>query len=290
MDHEEIKALLAIAALNWLEADEAGALEEHLRAGCDECESELREYREVAGALALSFEDAGAEQRIWERLDTRLASTTGTVRPPRVAARKAEKSAAPSARLKIWRVATGVAAAAAVAATIYAGVVTNRFRQVDAERQQMAEALNSQIGSLRLELTSARSQIDALKRVLAVRLRLQHVLMAPDLRLTRLEPLKTAPGAKAIVAVSMVNRSAMIEATGLPATPPGKTYELWWITKERGPIPAGLFRVEKTRGSVVASAAMPPAREHVILSAVTLEPAGGVKKPTGAMYLKGTPG
>jgi hypothetical protein len=28
----------------------------------------------------------------------------------------------------------------------------------------------------------------------------------------------------------------------------------------------------------------------VLLSAVTLEPAGGVSKPTGAMYLKGAPG
>jgi hypothetical protein len=35
---------------------------------------------------------------------------------------------------------------------------------------------------------------------------------------------------------------------------------------------------------------LPPAGEHVLLSAVTLEPAGGVSKPTGAMYLKGAPG
>jgi len=32
---------------------------------------------------------------------------------------------------------------------------------------------------------------------------------------------------------------------------------------------------------------MPPAGQRVMLAAVTLEPADGVDKPTGAMYLKG---
>jgi len=44
-----------------------------------------------------------------------------------------------------------------------------------------------------------------------------------------------------------------------------------------------------------AKQAMPADRDLVVamaalLSAVTLEPAGGVSKPTGAMYLKGAPG
>ena len=80
----------------------------------------------------------------------------------------------------------------------------------------------------------------------------------------------------------------MFQAAGLPATPAGKTYELWWITKEHGPVAAGLFQAEDGH-PVVAPVSLPPAGEHVLLSAVTLEPAGGVSKPTGAMYLKGAP-
>jgi anti-sigma-K factor RskA len=76
-----------------------------------------------------------------------------------------------------------------------------------------------------------------------------------------------------------------LHANGLPATPAGKTYQLWWITREHGPVAAGLFRAEQGR-AVIAPVAAPPAGEHVLLSAVTLEPAGGVSKPTGAMYLK----
>ncbi len=64
---------------------------------------------------------------------------------------------------------------------------------------------------------------------------------------------------------------------------------MWWITKEHGPVAAGLFQAEDGR-PVVAPVSLPPPGEHVLLSAVTLEPAGGVSKPTGAMYLKGAPG
>jgi hypothetical protein len=39
MEHQEIKDLLALAALDRLEADEANAVSEHLHAGCAECEA-----------------------------------------------------------------------------------------------------------------------------------------------------------------------------------------------------------------------------------------------------------
>ena len=66
MEHQEIKDLLALAALDRLEADEANAVSEHLHAGCAECEAELRAYREVAASLALALEPAGSNTRIME--------------------------------------------------------------------------------------------------------------------------------------------------------------------------------------------------------------------------------
>jgi hypothetical protein len=149
--------------------------------------------------------------------------------------------------------------------------------------------MDSRLDGLRAELTRAHDEVGALQQVLGTRIRLEKVLSAPDLRLTRLKPLAPAPGAGAIVAVSATNKAAVFQAIGLPATPAGKTYELWWITKEHGPVAAGLFQAEDGH-PVVAPVSLPPAGEHVLLSAVTLEPAGGVNKPTGAMYLKGAPG
>ena len=54
------------------------------------------------------------------------------------------------------------------------------------------------------------------------------------------------------MAVSTANGTALIQVTGLPAAPAGKTYELWWITKESGPVKAGLFEVQGP-GTVIAA-------------------------------------
>ncbi len=289
MDHQAIKDLLPLAALDRLEPDEARALQEHLRAGCDECEAELRELREVAASLALSLEEPeGSEERIWERLDLRLHADAAE--PSRPAARETDGVRRPArGRVGVWRAATAVMAAGIIGIAIYAGGISNQLRRANEKHQQELAAMDSRLDGLRAELTRARDEVGALQRVLGTRIRLEKVLSAPDLRLTRLKPLAPAPGAGAIVAVSATNKAAVFQAIGLPATPAGKTYELWWITKEHGPVAAGLFQAEDGH-PVVAPVSLPPAGEHVLLSAVTLEPAGGVNKPTGAMYLKGAPG
>jgi anti-sigma-K factor RskA len=294
MDHQAIKGLLPLAALDWLEPDEARELEEHLRAGCDECEAELRELREAAASLALSLEQEGSqagseeksEERIWERLQARLQDAVP--QPGRAGAKAAGRARRP-ARVGAWRAATAVMAAGIVGIAIYAGQMSDRMRRASEENQEQLRAMNSRVASLSAEIRRAHVEVGALHRVLADRLRLEKVLSAPDLRLTRLAPLAPAPGANGIVAVSATNMAAVFQAAGLPATPAGKTYELWWITREHGPVAAGLFQAEEGH-PVVAPVALPPPGEHVLLSAVTLEPAGGVSKPTGAMYLKGAPG
>lgn len=292
MDHQAIKDLLPLAALDRLEPDEARTLQEHLRAGCDECEAELRELREAAASLALSLEqeslEEGSEDRIWDRLEARLHEAVA--QPDRPTAREADSARRPTrGRVGAWRAATAVMAAGIVGMAIYAGQIRDRLRRANENHQQEIAAMDSRIASMRAELTRARVEVGTLQRVLGDRIRLEKVLSAPDLRLTRLAPLAPAPGAGAIVAVSATNKAAVFQAAGLPATPPGKTYELWWITKEHGPVAAGLFQAEDGR-PVVAPVSLPPPGEHVLLSAVTLEPAGGVSKPTGAMYLKGAPG
>ncbi len=286
MDHQEIKNLLPLAALDRLEPGETLVLEEHLRAGCEECEAELRELREVAASLALSLDQGGSdevsEELIWERLKARLRSAEGPGSAGKEATRARRGYGA-------WRAATAVMAAGVFAIAIYASQLRNRLYRANEENQHELAAMESRIVGLRTEVTRARAEVSSLQRVLGERMRLEKVLSAPDLRLTRLQPLAPAPGAGAVVAVSATSKAAVLQAAGLPATPSGKTYELWWITKEHGPVAAGLFQAEDGQ-PVSVPVSMPPTGEHLLLSAVTLEPAGGVSKPTGAMYLKGVPG
>lgn len=294
MDHQGIKDLLSLAALDQLEPDDTASLQEHLRDGCDECEAELRALRETAAALAFSLEApapasaVGSEERIWARLEARLRPSAP---PPRLGARVRDLARRPPSRGRVgaWRTATAVLAAGVVAFALYAGRLNDQLQRAHADQRRALAAIDSQVADLRTQLTSAHDEVGALQHVLNERARLERVLSAPDLRLTRLAPLAPAPGAGAIVAVSVAHKTALLQANGLPATPAGKTYQLWWITREQGPVAAGLFQAEQGR-SVIAPVVMPPAGEHVLLSAVTLEPAGGVSKPTGAMYLKGAPG
>jgi anti-sigma-K factor RskA len=167
-----------------------------------------------------------------------------------------------------WRDATAAMAAGIVGIAIYAGQMSDRMRRANEEHQQQLAAMNSRIAGLDAELKTARVEVATLQHVLGDRLRLEKVLSAPDLRLTRLAPLARAAGAHAIVAVSATNKAAAFQAAGLPATPAGKTYELWWITKEHGPVSAGLFRAEdgppggRSRGVAISGRARAAERRN----------------------------
>jgi anti-sigma-K factor RskA len=290
MDHQELKDLLPLAALDRLEPDEARALEEHLRGGCAGCEAELRAYREAVAALATTMEGAGSEQRIWENLEARLHHNAAashalahSVSRPAHADHGERRSGA-----GWWRGFAAIAAAAALALFFYDRSIVDSARRAEIQQLGQYEKLSWELRNLHSDLDAARMEAYVLRNVLVDRAKLERVLLAPDLQLTRLAPLPPARGGVGLVAVSNASRNAVFQAFGLPETPPGKTYELWWITKESGPVRAGTF-IAQTNRSVVTAASMPPAGERVMLAAVTLEPSGGVDKPTGAMYLKGSP-
>jgi anti-sigma-K factor RskA len=295
MDHEEIKHLLPLAALDQLGPDETVILSDHLRT-CDVCPAELQAYRDAAAAIPLAHEASTPHERIWARLEARLAaegqlSPAKVAAPPPVTATPDRPPARrPSAgRASGWRIATGLAAAAAIIIAVYAGRLNRQLDQQNLAVRSQVASLKAQIADLRTDVSDARLGMAVLRQRLANRERLQRVLLTPGVSLTRLAPLPAAPIASAVVAVSPSNGGAVIEARGLPPTPPGKLYELWWITKENGPVPAGLFAAHDS-SAITASVAPPPPGQHVLLSAVTLEPVPGVPKPTGTMYLKGAPG
>jgi anti-sigma-K factor RskA len=290
MEHQELINLLPLAALDRLDPDEARELEEHLREGCADCEPELRAWRETAAAFAMALEPAGSEQRVWQRLEARLQADAAAAnsldreasRPRPVDRRKRQSS------VGFWRGMAAVAAAAAIAIFTYNRVISDRANRAELRQLAQLQSRDSELKNLRSDLTTARTEAQTLRSVLDERVKLDRVLMAPDLQLTRMSPVGPVRGAGGVVALSHASRAAMVQAFGLPPTPPGKTYELWWITKQGGPVKAGLFSARAGR-STVAPASMPPQGQRVMLAAVTLEPAGGMDKPTGPMYLKGAP-
>jgi anti-sigma-K factor RskA len=81
-------------------------------------------------------------------------------------------------------------------------------------------------------------------------------------------------------------RAGYFVASGLPAIPAGKTYQLWVVVGGGKPISAGTFPVDP-RGDAILRVGPIPAAPAAEVFAVTLEPAGGLPAPSGPMYLAG---
>jgi anti-sigma-K factor RskA len=181
----------------------------------------------------------------------------------------------------------GVAGASLAAVALLLILLVSRSYDI-ARRDRDLLALRSQLQQAQRELAVADKDAFDLRQELDSRTRLTRVLLAPDMEVYKLAPLLPSFGATGLLTVSTSNRTAMLETAGLPIVPEGKVYEFWWIGSQRGPLKGGLFRAESGRETIVAVTA-PPVGELIVASAITLEPAGGVSKPTGTMYLKSLP-
>ena len=76
---------------------------------------------------------------------------------------------------------------------------------------------------------------------------------------------------------------AILMAKGLPAPPAGKAYQLWFIAGGK-PLPGKVFTTDAS-GAGTLTDNVPSAAMNSPIFAITLEPAGGVPAPTGAIYL-----
>jgi hypothetical protein len=281
MSHDELKALLPLRALDQLDPDEARALADHLANGCPECDREIDEFREALGEFAIAAANAdGADERIWKLIEPRLAHAQLTDRP---GGRYGDR---PLRRPRGTRM---VAGAMAVVAAALGFAVIGVERNIESARHATdteIAGLRARIDYLQMGLETASAKLSDLKTQLLLASNLSLAALSPDARVVRLNGLAAAPGAHATLALSAGNKTAFMQVSGLPVAPQDKIYEAWWIGRDTGPIRAGLFDAP-AEGIAKVQLIMPPRGEEIIASAITLEPAGGSDKPTGAMYLKG---
>jgi anti-sigma-K factor RskA len=286
MDHAQIKELIPLKALSRLEGDEARAVDEHLAAGCDECERELASFNEALAALAI-VEDSGGEdssQRIWSRLQARLGDDPRT--SDRAARRVEDRAVRQPSRRSGLAMLGSAAVAAVVAIAVSAVFYNSRVRTITTDTSDEITALTAKVILLQRNVDTTGDQLAALQAKVAQTTDLTLASVSPDARVVRLSGLAASPSASGTVAFSHAQGTAILEVSGLPPTPDDKEYEVWWIGEKQGPLKAGLFE-PANQGATIVSLDLPPPGEVVLASAVTLEPLGGVDKPSGAMYLKG---
>jgi len=251
MNHEEWLQRAEIYSLGALDGEELAQFETHLASGCRLCENHLRETRETLTILPRSLTPLDPPPAIKTRLLQHIAG-----------AEAMPTQARPIYRWLWWGVGAGALAAASLLITLWNLSVT---------RQEL-QRLEDRLSALQTELVKQEEVIQ--------------FLSDPQVRLIHLAGLPPSPGAAGRLLWNPAARTGLFLTTGLPQTPAEKAYELWAITGDE-PVPAGVFTVDQ-RGRALFQ--LPPLPEAKTFDkfAVTLEPKGGVPKPTGSMHLLGS--
>jgi anti-sigma-K factor RskA len=170
-----------------------------------------------------------------------------------------------------------------------------RYQTADGERKQVldrearqretAATAATRIRQLEAENEKFRRVIDDQQRRIEQNTQLVAFFGSPNLRFYEYQGTRNGPAAKAHV-VMQDGGKAMFYAFHLPQLPAGRTYQLWLI---RGQSPAvmsgGIFQADANGNAVmqVSDAAM---LRDVRQFAVTDEPAGGSRGPTGRQFFR----
>lgn len=295
VDEDRFTELAADYALGLLEGEELEEFERHLAAGCAACERELASMDTVGDALASSAAQGPAPAHLRDRVLAAIASDLAAT-PAETPSMFAETPAHPAAGQALyrgqptveptyepspapWPPRREIAAAAAppwwmriapafalagLAGAIGAGVFAYR--------------LQGQLALVRADLERVQAENQGIARVM-------DVVAAPQLRVVALGGLEAAPGSQGRVLWAPDSKQAVLYAYGLPAAPAGRDYQLWVIVGG-APRSEGVFPVD-AQGRATHVLPEVPAAGDVGAFAVTLEPAGGVSQPTGAMFLLG---
>ncbi len=181
-------------------------------------------------------------------------------------------------------------ASAAVAAVVSIAVsyafFSSRVRSTPSDASNDIAALTARIIEVQRNVDTTGDQVATLQARLAQTTDLTLATLGPDARVAHLAALPAAPSAAGNVALNRTEGAAMLEVSGLPPTPDEKEYAVWWIGEKQGPQKAGSFE-PLSQGATIVSLDLPPEGEVVLSTEITLEPRGGIEKPSGAMYLKG---
>lgn len=291
MTHDEIKEDLPLFVLGGLTPAEAAEIERHLTEDCADCQAEIEQWREVMAAIPLA---AGEEERPPEALRGELLRR---LHDP--AAMVAEPRRAEVIPLRPSRLPLVALAAAAVLALVWGLSRDTVWRsQLTSEQQvvaQLRSALNqattnaaqseAELKKVRDQLAARDSDLASLRASVAAAQESLALIRGPGLSLVRLKQTADAKPAEGHVLISPSGK-ALFYAFDLGPLPAGKVYELWWITEKEGPVNAGLFRPD-ANGLGQVDTTTPTAAGAIKAAAVTIEPEGGVSKPTGPMVLIG---
>jgi hypothetical protein len=183
----------------------------------------------------------------------------------------------------------------------YATAATAAQREIQRLRLELAQAQEN-VAAHEREVREIRGQMEQQRALVAASTReLEHlreavgrqrgvieVLTSPGVKVQYLRHAIPGLEAEGHVLWNERRKSWVFYAFGLPQPEQGKEYQAWFMTEKEGPVSAGVFMPDQSGvGQVLAA---PPSKlfGRITAVAVTVEPKGGLPKPSGAMYLRGS--
>lgn len=261
--HDDLKAHAGAYVLGSLDPDERASFETHL-ADCRDCAAEVRALGGVVDALARSVPQRTPRPELRQRVLGAFGAQRQTQMTPRVSG------------VRQW-----LPLAALVVLAVGIGVYAARLQvRVTVLEERLEQAL--------LQASAAETAVADARRVNAELQSAMGVLAAPDLVRIDLAGQAPAPQATARALWSRA-RGMVFTASNLPPLPAGQVYQVWVLPAAQAPISAGLLTPDPG-GAGQTYFNTPPDIPPPTAVAVSIEPAGGVPAPTGAIYLVGKPG
>jgi anti-sigma-K factor RskA len=180
-----------------------------------------------------------------------------------------------------WRMTGAIAAGLALVAST---LLLRELQRGAAREAELAALAHSNLQVV-ARLEEQQRTLTTLREVLATQAHVVRVLSGPRTITAALAATPDGRGSGRVL-VDATSGEAAIVVAGLGPAPAGKVYELWAIRGTHPPEPAGVFP-----GTAEASVAVRTETvvhpDEVTQFAVSIEPAGGSRTPTGPIVLAG---
>lgn len=281
-DKSRLEELISLYALDALEGDELKEVEEYIKNGSPEALELLKENKRIASLMSYSAKSVSPHPRLKKRLFEEISPS--------------KELTEDSGQIPFWSrfqplwLGLGGAVAAALVIILFIsnqslrGTLDKQRTQVS-ELNEMIEIQKESIKSIENRIVKKELEISELEDKLASQTEITSFLEDPNVVIINLVNLK--PDLKAVGRViwNTKDNEALFYCLNLPQLAAGKTYQ-WWVIADGTPKSAGIFNVNDKGTSVIKLESLSEFGK-IQKFAVTLEPADGVPKPTGPMYLIG---
>lgn len=147
--------------------------------------------------------------------------------------------------------------------------------------------LNSEIKTLRSQISIGQELMTKLRNQLAVQRQILNIVQFSELRIIKVAGTETSPTSKGKIYWDTEQNKAVFYAYDLPELPSDKDYQLWMIRSDYpDPVDAGIFTVDENGFGTITLDVISDS-QNLSAFAVSVEPKGGMLQPTSALYLIG---